>query len=398
MEPRQSLIAELVLLAVELIVLVLRFWVIRQQRRGLEDWVRDIIFIAGALLCLASTSCLLWYCWESIEVYRYATVVVDQKITAQARNSTVGLTHMTATQLAALQSQNSEQRELSIELMATVMLLDPWYRRFLFFIWGAYFTELWLLKGAFLVFYWQLFSMVQSRLVYLLYGTTGFVVITYIIILTIHFTWCTPVYRNWTIPLSEFPGTSSINNLATLTIGSMLNIATDLMILILPLLIVKSFNLKRKEKYGLCFIFAMGIMCVTASVVRYYMLYLPFEYPPVTIDGVRVALLCGTLEMMTGMIAFCLPSFRMILYRAIKNTIHHKPRPIALSHVPGGNGSYCEPPNTGSSREKSKKKGLPRHPNTLLTADFLTHHTSSREDKEDPERGTIVSPPNTLKW
>ena len=260
---------------------------------------------------------------------------------------------------------------------------------------------MYLLKGAFLAFYWRLFSRVQSRFVYLLYGTTGFVIITYIITLTIHFTWCIPVHRNWTIPLSEFPGTSSIDNLTTLTVGSFLNITTDLMILILPLLIVQSFNMKRREKYGLSFIFAVGIMCVTASVVRYYKLYLPFDHLPVSIDGVRVSILWSTIEITTGMIAFCLPGFRMVLFRAYKrgrDTIRKKHWSIALSPAAEGIGSSdSQHPSTGSSGGKAKKKNLPRHPNTLLTADFVTLHTTiSRADVGDPERGTVGYLPNAL--
>ena len=250
-----------------------------------------------------------------------------------------------------------------------------------------------------------MFSRVQSPLVYLLYGTTVVVIITYIIVLTIHFTWCTPVHRNWTVSLQEFPGTSSIDNLTTLTVGSFLNVATDLMILILPLLIVKSFNLKQREKWGLCFIFAVGVMCVTASVVRYYKMYVPFDHPPATVEGARVAFLWSTIEVTTGFIAFCLPSFRLVLFRAIKrgrDTIRNKHRSAALPHVAGTYStkgySNSKHPSIDSSGAKSKKKSLPRHPNTLLTTDFATlHPTMSREDNRDPrERGSIMYPPNAL--
>lgn len=131
MEPHQSFMAEVMLLAIVLIMLVSRFWIIRHQPREKEDWVRDIFFGASALLCLASTSCLAWYCWKSIEVYQLAAVVVDQQIAAHARHSTVDLTHMTAAQVAALQSQISEERRSKIELLVTVMLLDSRYRRVL---------------------------------------------------------------------------------------------------------------------------------------------------------------------------------------------------------------------------------------------------------------------------
>ncbi|KAF8429295.1 hypothetical protein EV426DRAFT_703090 [Tirmania nivea] len=375
MNPHQLFIAEIVILVVELTFLFLRYWIIRQQRPGSQDWVQEIFFGTSALLCLAATSCSAWYCWKSIEVYHRVKVIVDQEIAAQARNSTFDLEHE-----------------------AMVMLLDPSYRRFLFFIWGAYFTELWLLKGAFLAFYWRLFFRVQSRLIYLLYGTTVVVIITYIITLTIHFTWCTPVYLNWTTSLADFHGTGSIDNVTTLTIGSFLNVATDIMIFILPLLIVQSFNLKRRERWGLCFIFAVGTLSITASVVRYYELYAPFGHPLASIKDVWVALLWSTVEIMAGFIAFCLPSFRIVLFRAIRrwrDSNHSKSRSNTLPHVEGGHGlANVNHLSTGFSGAKSEGRNLPRH-HTSLTADIINPHTNmSRETKGQPTEG--VHPPNAL--
>lgn len=110
-------------------ILLSRFWVIRHQRRGPEDWIRDVLFATSTLLCIATTSCLAWYCWESIEVYKQATLVVDQKLLEKAANSTIDLASMTAAQLADLNSKIQAERNYKIEGLATIMLLDPWYRR-----------------------------------------------------------------------------------------------------------------------------------------------------------------------------------------------------------------------------------------------------------------------------
>lgn len=191
--------------------------------------------------------------------------------------------------------------------------------------------------------------------------------------------------------LEEFPQTSSIDSLVTLTIGSFLNITTDLVILILPLLTIQSFNLRRREKLGLCFIFSVGIMSVVASVVRYVVMYLPFRHPPATMQGVRVSFLWSTLEMLTGFTAFCLPSFRVFLFKAFskggKSVTSGRSRQKAGRHHDEGYSSegYSDPKNQRPPERpggKPKRKNLPRHPNSLLTADFVALDSLRSMDEE----------------
>lgn len=58
-------------------------------------------------------------------------------------------------------------------------------------------VELWVLKGAFIAFYWGLFSKVQTRLRYLLYGTIVAVAGTFVALVVMYLCWCTPIERNW---------------------------------------------------------------------------------------------------------------------------------------------------------------------------------------------------------
>ena len=237
---------------------------------------------------------------------------------------------------------------------------------------------MWLLKGAFLAFYWCLFSRIDSRFIYLLYVASAITVSTFIVVITIHFAWCLPVHRNWTSTLEEFAEISSINSLTTLTIGTFLNVFTDFIILLLPLLIIKSFNLKRREILGLCFIFFLGLFCVAASVIRYVVMYIPYKYPPATMGGVREAFLWSTVELVVGLIAFCLPSFRAVLWDAFQRKRAKRPPPLA------GSGSIVgdsDPKGTSSGRSRNRKKRLPRHPSSLSTIDFVTTLNASRDEE-----------------
>ena len=133
------------------VLLVSRFWILRhqhrqrkpgggkqrqqQQHRVLEEyeWLRDGFFTATVLMCIASTGSLAWYCWRSIAVYEQAAVVVDRKIMeaeAEAKAAAASsAANMTSSQVAALLGGIQAEREANIEGLATVMLLDPWYRK-----------------------------------------------------------------------------------------------------------------------------------------------------------------------------------------------------------------------------------------------------------------------------
>lgn len=150
----------------------------------------------------------------------------------------------------------------------------------------------------------------------------------------------------------------------------------------------------------MCFVFVVGIMCVTASVVRYVIMYIPFKSPPATMQGVRVSFLWSSLEVLTGFIAFCLPSFRLVFLRAIKRgkeTCSNKRRSTGKNAggYSSGGLSDSKHPSIGSTGARSKKKSLPRHPNTLLTEDFVTLNTiqSGDEEAQTFERNSIAYPP-----
>ena len=70
---------------------------------------------------------------------------------------------------------------------------------------------------------------------------------------------CTPVQKYWK---PEIPGHCIVLNKADYAYGSM-NVASDVLLFLLPLPMVWQLQLSPKEKIGLCLVFMGGIMYVT---------------------------------------------------------------------------------------------------------------------------------------
>lgn len=129
MDAYKSFVAELVMLSILPVLFISRFWILRHQTRALEDWIRDGFFAVAILMCMATTSALAWYCWRSIDEYKQATAIVDQKMEGVVRNSGIDTSKMTMAQLSAFMEKIQAERASNIEGLATMMLLDSWYRR-----------------------------------------------------------------------------------------------------------------------------------------------------------------------------------------------------------------------------------------------------------------------------
>lgn len=130
---------------------------------------------------------------------------------------------------------------------------------------------------------------------------------------------------------------AALASLSVNTVTSWLNIGTDLLgesndtifsslvhvltcsrvVMGLPLLIISSLRLRRPEKLALVFIFCMGGLSIAASVTRYAILYPYIKSPPLTTQTIHVLELWGTVEMASGVLAFCLPSLRVLYIRLL---------------------------------------------------------------------------------
>ncbi|TGZ76254.1 hypothetical protein EX30DRAFT_266093 [Ascodesmis nigricans] len=202
----------------------------------------------------------------------------------------------------------ADSRELDM------MLVGPKWIRLGWFVALFYIVELWLLKGAFIAFYWGLFSKVHTRLRFLLYSTIFLVVTTFLILIILYLSWCTPIERNWTAPIIEHRKCGFNPSRTAQTIQTAFNISTDLLIMLIPLSILNSLRLGTHEKFALAFVFTIGGFIVVASGIRYgiVMKSLSQNY---NLQTIRDMERWSVVECTMALLAFCLPALRRLVVR-----------------------------------------------------------------------------------
>ena len=121
----------------------------------------------------------------------------------------------------------------------------------------------------------------------------------------------------------------------------------------LPMLIISTLRLRRPEKLALAFIFCMGGLSIAASVSRFTILYPYIKQPPLTTQTIHVLELWGTVEMAAAVIAFSLPSLRVLYIRLLGLPSH--------SHVTPQEGS------SGRSKGRKRTPGNTTEDSTLWT-------------------------------
>ncbi|KAH8145328.1 uncharacterized protein LAJ45_10608 [Morchella importuna] len=185
---------------------------------------------------------------------------------------------------------------------------------FLHFMGGfAYVTILWLIKSAFLATYYRLIPALKTRVRMALYFTTGFTAMTYVANMLLHGLYCLPIQTNWT---SGPHNCTTFRSVPSLTANTFTNVATDLLLLGLPLFILKTLKLQPREGFALTFVFLVGIASTTASVLRWAFIYSAYRQEQ-DVDGaiykIEIIKVWTTAEISTATIAFCLPVLRSLV-------------------------------------------------------------------------------------
>lgn len=124
--------------------------------------------------------------------------------------------------------------------------------------------------------------------------------------------WCHPVSSNW----SPEPGQhlcSAVHSISSVTISTFTNIATDFVILSIPISTLMATALGRKEKAGLVFVFLMGSVSIIAALVRFVTLKLVQSVPKASIT--HTIDVWALVEIVSSIIAVCLPSLRTFVRR-----------------------------------------------------------------------------------
>ncbi|KAH7398470.1 hypothetical protein BKA66DRAFT_453184 [Pyrenochaeta sp. MPI-SDFR-AT-0127] len=178
----------------------------------------------------------------------------------------------------------------------------------LFFI----YISLWSAKAAFLAFYYSIFSLQGRRTRIALFSACLFTLATFLTHMFLIAFWCSPVSSNWSPP----PGQSlcsAVHSMESVTISTFTNIATDLVILSIPISTLMKANLGKSERAGLVFIFFMGSVSVLAALIRFICLKLVQSTPRASIT--HTIDVWALVEIVSSILAVCLPSLRMFVRR-----------------------------------------------------------------------------------
>jgi glucan phosphoethanolaminetransferase (alkaline phosphatase superfamily) len=173
----------------------------------------------------------------------------------------------------------------------------------LFFI----YISLWSSKAAFLAFYYSIFSLQGKKARYGLAGACVFTAATFLLHMGLIAFWCTPISANWSPPPGEHL-CSAVHSMSSVTISTFTNIATDIVILAIPISTIMATKLGKTERAGLAFVFLMGSVSILAALVRFICLKLVQSIPRASIS--HTIDVWALVEIVASILAVCLPSLR----------------------------------------------------------------------------------------
>ncbi|KAF4454840.1 hypothetical protein F53441_2710 [Fusarium austroafricanum] len=159
-------------------------------------------------------------------------------------------------------------------------------------------------KAALLCVYYQVIPNFMRRRRMFLWGTVGFVALSYTITLIMFFTTCTPISRFWSFDPERqcLVGTW----MAFARTAWALNFAGDIFIFALPWTIVPDLMVKGWLRVGIYFTFLLGLINMIMSIVRFVKIYSgnDAELSLVTIH------FWNSLDLYIGLVIACLPALR----------------------------------------------------------------------------------------
>jgi hypothetical protein len=173
----------------------------------------------------------------------------------------------------------------------------------LFFI----YISLWSAKAAFLAFYYSIISLQGKKAKYALAGACVFTLCTFLVHMFLIAFWCTPISSNWSPPPGEHL-CSAVHSMSSVTVSTFTNIATDIVILSIPISTILATKLGRIQRAGLAFVFLMGSVSILAALVRFICLKLVQATPRASIT--HTIDVWALVEIVSSILAVCLPSLR----------------------------------------------------------------------------------------
>lgn len=203
-----------------------------------------------------------------------------------------------------------------IETMRTAM-------KYFFLSGFPFYTAFYLCKASILNFYFQIFPSHAHSFRFALYFVLTYTTAALIVTITLYFTQCIPLERQWSLG----PDACSFERaIRVYTIAWGLNISCDMLIFILPFLILHKLQMRRRVKIGVYCIFGLGIVNMAVSLTRFLFVGSVYKAAGVSITTVDM---WNALDANIGLIIACLPPLRTYLrYIRFGSRTSHRPNKI----------------------------------------------------------------------
>ncbi|KAL9109427.1 MAG: hypothetical protein Q9227_005934 [Pyrenula ochraceoflavens] len=140
---------------------------------------------------------------------------------------------------------------------------------------------------------------------------------------------CFPVQKFWDTSIKRG---YCLNRTGYWFSNASLNIVTDCLIWGLPMPVLRTLQLPKRQKVGLMLIFAVGIFAIITSILRLHSLYVVSKSKDVTWDNVDAGA-WSSVEINVGILCATLPSLRPLITRLFPRLLHGSSHARASPHA-----------------------------------------------------------------
>ncbi|KAJ6092686.1 hypothetical protein N7486_007975 [Penicillium sp. IBT 16267x] len=132
--------------------------------------------------------------------------------------------------------------------------------------WIWYISYIWSLKGVLLCLFWKLTQ--GTRAQRLVLAVVGFCILSWLACILTHICICTPVTHNWQI--KPYPGDYCTLRQPLYVVVAVLNVMSDVMIMVIPVLVLGKLQVVLQRKIILVGMFTSGVFIMICTILRCY--------------------------------------------------------------------------------------------------------------------------------
>lgn len=326
------------------------YYEFRRWRAGSLTIGRHVSFYlaAGAWVCLAATYGLLMWTLDIIIKERHAYTGVD------------ALLH----QMGVTIYLKTLPKYMKV-LFSSVVLLS---------------SGIWLVKASFIIMYFEISSRISRSLRWTLYVAASYILLSYLVFFVSLFIWCdsfSDVFRmdKYLMQMSQYCNPINyVNSTSNLNLYTVMNTTSDFVVMLVPLLILRTIQITKREKWAVVFLLALGALTMTTTIVRTKLMASSSSWGK---SRFQTGEILAFAECAAAVIAVSLPSMR-----AAWNT-HHRQQ---LSHKKSSGNVYS------SSGTGGRTSGTPMFVRDLSDAEYAQYY----EMQEPGRTGRRGPPPHVV--